>query len=380
MRKFPQTYQKVFQYATALLVTILITFVKIAFPDIGLETPFVLYIFVVIGSAFIGGFGPGIFALLATSFSAAYFFLVPTKSLQVSTGIIQFQLVVYIFEGLITIVILSAVRTLRIQLAEANKYLEERVHNRTKELRTTMNEMSALNEKLKRSNRELEDFAYIASHDLQEPLRKIQAFSNLLTAEYDQKLNDDGRLYLERIQNASMRMRNLIDDLLSYSRVTTHQSEFSTTSLQKVITDILNTLDIQIQEAKATITVKDLPQVQGDENQLYQLFQNLISNALRYHSKKRKPQIKIWSDTKDNTSRIFVKDNGIGFDEKYKERIFNIFERLHGKHTYEGTGIGLAIVKKIVIRHKGTVDVKSKPDHGTTFIISLPIARNNHEK
>lgn len=375
MRKFLQTYEKILHYVVALVLAVLVTFVKLDFAVIGLETPFLLYIFVVIVSAYIGGFGPGMLALLATSFSVVYFFLIPIDSFHVSSGIIQFQLVVYIFEGLITVIILGALRTLRIQLAEANKFLEERVHNRTKELRTTMNEMSALNEKLKRSNRELEEFAYIASHDLQEPLRKIQAFGNLLAEEYENKLNDEGKLYLEKIQNAASRMRRLIDDLLSYSRVTTHQSEFSIVSLSNIMTDIISNLDVQIQEAAAKISVKKLPEIHGDENQLYQLFQNLISNALRYRSKNRKTNITIWSDESNGMHHIYVKDNGIGFDEKYKDRIFNIFERLHSRHQYEGTGIGLAIVKKIVLRHKGLVEVKSKPDHGTTFCISLPITK-----
>ena len=365
-------------YLLSIVLTTVITLTKLQLPVIGLETPFLLFIFVVIFTAYLGGFGPGLMALVATSFSAAYFFLAPTRSLQISAGIIQMQLVVYIFESLISITILAALRNLRIQLAESNKNLEEKVANRTKELRTTMKEITKVNEELKRSNKELEEFAYIASHDLQEPLRKIQSFGNLLHDEYRGKINEEGQLYIDRMLNASARMRNLIDDLLSYSRVTTNRIEFNTVSLNTIMAELLNTLDIQIQDVNADISVKTLPDVIGDENQLYQLFQNLISNALRYRSDKRKPKIQIWSEKEGSMSRIYVKDNGIGFDEKYKDRIFNIFERLHGRHKYEGTGIGLAIVKKIIQRHKGEVDVKSKIDRGTTFIISLPIP--NREK
>lgn len=368
-------------YLLGIVFTTVITLTKLQLPVIGLDTPFLLFIFVVILTAYLGGFGPGLLALVATSFSAAYFFLVPTRSIQVSAGIIQMQMVVYIFEALISVIMLAALRNLRIQLAESNKSLEEKVANRTKELRTTMKEITKVNEELKRSNKELEEFAYIASHDLQEPLRKIQSFGNLLHHEYNKKLDGDGEMYIDRMLNASSRMRNLIDDLLSYSRVTTNQIETETVSLNHVLTEILNTLDINIHESKADITIKKLPDVQGDENQLYQLFQNLISNALRYRDDKRTPNIRVWSEEEGNMYRIFVKDNGIGFDEKYKDRIFNIFERLHGRHKYKGTGIGLAIVKKIIHRHKGSIDVKSKPGKGTTFIISLPILKNkNHDK
>lgn len=366
-------------YLLGIVLTAVVTLMKIQLPAVGLESPFLLFIFVVILTAFLGGFGPGIVALIATSISAAYFFLIPTRSIQLSSGVNQMQMIVYIFEGLITVSILGALRTLRIQLAESNKNLEEKVANRTKELRTTMKEITKVNDDLKRSNKELEEFAYIASHDLQEPLRKIQSFGNLLYDENKDRLNDDAQLYINRMLSASSRMRNLIDDLLSYSRVTTHQIEFSTVSLDQVMTELLNTLDIKIQEVKAEVTVKSLPDVVGDENQLYQLFQNLVSNALRYRREKRKPKIRIWGEKEGSFVHIFVKDNGIGFEEKYKDRIFNIFERLHGRKKYEGTGIGLAIVKKIIQRHKGTIDVKSKPGVGTTFIISLPIPKTNND-
>ncbi len=368
-------------YLLGFLLTLIVTLTKLQLPVIGLETPFLLFIFVVILTAYLGGFGPGLFTLFATSASIAYFFLLPPSSTQLSSGSDSLRMIVYIFEGFISVSILAALRNLRIELAESNRNLEEKITNRTKELRTTMKEITKVNEDLKRSNKELEEFAYIASHDLQEPLRKIQSFGNLLHEEYHDKIDNDGQLYINRMLSASSRMRNLIDDLLSYSRVTTQQADFSTVSLDRVMTELLNTLDIHIQETDAKISVKDLPDIRGDENQMYQLFQNLVSNALRYRHDKRKPHIRIWSEKKDDMARIYIKDNGIGFDEKYKNRIFNIFERLHGRHKYEGTGIGLAIVKKIILRHKGSIDVQSKPDVGTTFIISLPISQSKkHDK
>lgn len=372
MQMLFKNYEKVFYYAIALLLGTLVTLIKLDFPDIGTATPFLLYIFVVIVSAYIGGLGPGLFALGFTGLLSAYFFLHPVYSLRIEEGVSQFRFGVYTIEGILTVLILGALRTVKDQLIQANKHLEERVKNRTKELRLTMNEMLKLNDELKRSNRELEDFAYIASHDLQEPLRKIQSFGNLLADEYVGKLDNEGKMYIERIVHSSKRMRHLIEDLLMYSRVTTKGAEFQDISLNKILHDVVSDMDMQIQQADAQVHIDELPTVKGDETQLYQVFQNLISNALRYRSDKRHPVIQVYSEIEGHFYKIYMRDNGIGFDEKYKDRIFNIFERLHGRQQFQGTGIGLAIVKKITRRHNGSVDVTSKPDKGATFIISLP--------
>ena len=237
--------------------------------------------------------------------------------------------------------------------------------------------LEQLNTELGRSNRELQDFASVASHDLQEPLRKIQAFGDRLATRQEQ-LDEDGRLYLSRMLDASRRMRTLIEDLLQFSRVTTKAQPFKRTSIKRVIAGVLSDLEVRIADSGATVTVKSLPVVQADELQMRQLFQNLISNALKFHTPDTPPVVTItgksFRDVEVPYAEITVTDNGIGFDEKYRDRIFTIFQRLHGRDEYEGTGIGLAVVKKIVDRHSGTITAHSTPGEGATFIITLPLA------
>jgi signal transduction histidine kinase len=231
------------------------------------------------------------------------------------------------------------------------------------------------NAELERSNRELEDFASIASHDLQEPLRKIQAFGDRLAIATD--LSDDSQLYLDRMLSAAGRMRVLIDDLLSYSRVTTKAKPFKRVSLKRIVQEVISDMEIRIGETGTKIRVSQLPAIEADVTQLRQLFQNLISNAIKFRSEGAEPRIKIYStvDTTGgrNTVTVSVADNGIGFDQKYEDRIFTIFQRLHGRNEYEGTGIGLAVVRKIAERHGGTVAAKSKVGEGSRFDIILPI-------
>jgi len=225
---------------------------------------------------------------------------------------------------------------------------------------------------LERSNQELQNFAYIASHDLQEPLRKIQLFSNRLKtrqSEFDEQSRD----YLERMFNASSRMQALIQDLLEYSRLTTHGQPFVPVNLSKVASDVLSDLEIRIQESHAQISVGSLPTIEADPVQMHQLLLNLIGNALKYYRPEAAPVISVRAKVEDNVCRLTVTDNGIGFDEKYLERIFGVFERLHGRDKYEGTGIGLAICRKIVDRHGGEISATSKSGEGSTFIVELPV-------
>lgn len=263
-------------------------------------------------------------------------------------------------------------RKLEKELLAAKEHLEHRVEERTAELFT-------LNTELQRSNRELEDFAYVASHDLQEPLRKIQAFGNLLEEEYAVQLQD-GKVYISRMQHAAGRMRILIDDLLAFSRITTKAQPKSHVDLNSIVKDTLSDMEVRITELKAKVTVKELPVVLADKTQMRQLFQNLISNALKFHKPGVAPVITIHSTDKSHESHdkqmgvIYIEDNGIGFDEKYLDRIFTVFQRLHGKDEYEGTGVGLAVVRKIIERHDGMIIAKSKPGKGSTFVISLPLA------
>ncbi|MGB8275165.1 MAG: ATP-binding protein [Alphaproteobacteria bacterium] len=243
--------------------------------------------------------------------------------------------------------------------------------------------------KLERSNRELQDFAYVASHDLQEPLRKIEAFGDRLKAKCSDSLSDDGRMYLERMQHAATRMRTLINDLLTYSRVTTKAQPFVATDLAKVFADVVSDLNVAIEKSGGRVEAGGLPTIDADTTQMRQLFQNLIANALKFHRPDVPPVISISAElvVGDDTASpgagrcvIRVADNGIGFDQKYVDRIFNMFERLHGRGEYEGTGIGLATCRKIVERHGGTIVAQSAPNEGATFTITLPARQHAKEQ
>ncbi|AFZ16190.1 PAS domain S-box protein [Allocoleopsis franciscana] len=246
---------------------------------------------------------------------------------------------------------------------------------------------------LARSNAELQEFAYVASHDLQEPLRKIQAFGDRLKVKYSEVLTEQGRDYLKRMQNAAERMQALINDLLTLSRVTTRAQPFVTTKLTQVLQEVLSDLEVSIQQANGRIEVGELPILEADPIQMRQLLQNLIGNALKFYRQEEPPIIKIYSQQLTDWERqptqglnriercqIFIEDNGIGFDEKYLDRIFNAFQRLHGRSEYEGTGMGLAICRKIVERHDGTITAQSSPNLGATFIITLPLQQRQGDR
>ena len=240
-------------------------------------------------------------------------------------------------------------------------------------------QLKAYAAELERSNRELQDFAYIASHDLQEPLRKIQTFGDRLQGRYNELLDERGRDYLERMQSATLRMQTLIQDLLTYSRVTTKAEPFNPVDLKVVVRGVLSDLETRLEEVGGQIEVTNLPTIEADRTQMRQLFQNLISNALKFRQPETVPLVKIEGQLLPAQSQnrqlcqITVQDNGIGFDEKYLDRIFGVFQRLHGRGSYEGSGIGLAICRKIIERHGGSLTANSKPEQGSTFIVILPV-------
>ncbi|MGJ5633793.1 PAS domain-containing protein [Nostoc sp. CALU 1950] len=241
-------------------------------------------------------------------------------------------------------------------------------------------------QELARSNKELQQFAFVASHDLQEPLRKITTFGDRLKTTCGDTLTEQGRDYLERMQNAANRMQTLIEDLLTLSRVTTRAQPFVSVNLAKIAQEVLCDLEVYIQQTGASVEIAELPTIQADPLQMRQLLQNLLGNALKFHRPQTPPVITIYgnilNDQADNTSanselcRIIVEDNGIGFEEKYLDRIFNVFQRLHSSIEYEGTGIGLAICRKIAERHHGNITAQSKPGQGAKFIVTLSI--NSH--
>jgi signal transduction histidine kinase len=249
-------------------------------------------------------------------------------------------------------------------------------------------EMGSLVEELKRSNNNLEEFAHAASHDLKEPVRKIQFFTERLKTKIGDRLNEEELDVLSRMEKATERMRLLIDDLLQYSLVNQRHSEIEEIDLNRKLSLVLEDLEVQIQEKQAKVNVSQLPVVRGYRRQLQQMFQNLVSNALKYSKPGEVPVITITSrqvsgvDSGLNVPSglwnnqfhlIEVTDNGIGFDQQDAERIFNMFTRLHGKYEYAGTGVGLSIVKKVVENHNGYIRASSTPGKGSTFSILLPV-------
>ncbi len=273
------------------------------------------------------------------------------------------------------------------------------------ELKKNEQELLAKTKALEASNVELEKFASIASHDLREPLRKISAFSSML--EHDQKdaLNEKGKIYLEKIQGASARMQKLIDDILHFSLLTTELNDFKKVDLNEVIKEVLSDLEVLIVTTHAEVIIENLPAIEGNASQLGQLFFNLMNNAIKFCKPGTVPQVNIssvfikgkelpadpmklaqykfsilgspryWEN--ELFCQISITDNGIGFDEAYLDRIFTIFQRLHGKTDYEGTGIGLAVCKKVVDIHHGSITARSTLGVGTTFIVLLPVSQKN---
>jgi two-component system CheB/CheR fusion protein len=258
----------------------------------------------------------------------------------------------------------------------ANEILEQKVKERTVELQKANAELEA-------SNTELLQFASVASHDLKEPLRKIHIFSNLVKDRYSASM-DGAADYIERIISASARMTKLINDLLTFTRLSNNAS-FENVSLNRLVDEVMSDLELAISEKHAIIEVDDLPKIDAITGQIRQVFQNIISNALKFAKKDERPRIKITCEIVDRCAidakkdgrgdfvRIVIKDNGIGFDDQYSEKIFTIFQRLHTKEQYEGTGIGLAITRKIIEKHKGVITATGKEGEGARFVIILPL-------
>ncbi len=227
--------------------------------------------------------------------------------------------------------------------------------------------------KLEQSNRDLQEFAYIASHDLQEPLRKVQAFSDRLATKYADKFDETGHDYLNRMRDASQRMQVLINDLLTLSRVATSAQPFSAVDLNVLAQEVLSNLENQIERAEGRVEVGELPRIEADPIQIRQLMQNLIGNALKFHPPERHPLITVSAKVEGVNCQISIEDNGIGFDTQYLDRIFKPFQRLHSREEYEGSGMGLAICRRIVERHGGMITATSTLGEGATFILTLPM-------
>jgi light-regulated signal transduction histidine kinase (bacteriophytochrome) len=235
---------------------------------------------------------------------------------------------------------------------------------------------------LARSNIELQQFAYIASHDLQEPLRAISGFAELLVKRYHGKIDDKADTYIDFITEGTTRMQQMIQDLLAYSRVQTQVHEFvlidSNTSFDLALKD----LQVATKEHNAVITKDPLPSIYADQEQITKLFQNLIGNAIKFNKPGIAPKVHISAKQDENNWIFSVSDNGIGIDHQYADRIFKIFQRLHTRDEYAGTGIGLAICKRIVEQHGGTIWIESVPDSGSTFYFTIPKRKKemDHER
>jgi two-component system, LuxR family, sensor kinase FixL len=253
-------------------------------------------------------------------------------------------------------------------------------------LRQSDEKLQQFAQQLERSNRELQDFAYVASHDLQEPLRKVVVFGERLKERNTDKFDPESKDYLERMQGAAGRMQTLINSLLTFSRVTTKAQPFAPVNLAEVAAAVVEDLEGRIEQVEGRVEVGTLPTIDAEPVQMRQLLQNLIGNALKFRRPEEPPVVKVNAEiipdpnaAEKKLCRLTVSDNCIGFEEKYAERIFQVFQRLHTRNEYEGTGMGLAIVKKIALYHGGDVIAKSKPGEGATFIMTIPASHPKNQ-
>ena len=246
------------------------------------------------------------------------------------------------------------------EVRQLNSQLEQRIEARTAQLQ--------------RSNEDLERFAYVASHDLQEPLRLVGSYVGLLAHRYRGKLDTDADSFIQFAVDGSKRMQNMIDDLLAYSRAGTQALNTSIVDMNSVLTQAVGNVQVAIEESDAEITWDAMPPIQADEIKLVQVFQNLFSNSIKFRNTDKPPRVHVASRKDGENWIITVQDNGIGFDPKYSDRIFMLFQRLHSVGKYPGTGLGLAIMKRIIELHGGTVSVDSTPGEGSTFYLTLPAA------
>lgn len=254
------------------------------------------------------------------------------------------------------------------QFQEANLDLEKHIM-----------ELDIMKTEIEKSNEELKQFCHIASHDLQEPLRKVINFGDFLQEEAAEKLTEEEKVYIQKMRSASQRMSRLIQSLLEYSRVGTKELKLEMLDLNEIIEEVSEDLEIRISETKGEIKYPHLPEIKGDYLRIKQLFQNLIGNGLKYHRLDQAPIINIKTQKiSPNLCSIEVQDNGIGFDPSQSTRVFQPFTRLETKDKYEGTGIGLAICDKIVKLHNGKIEAFSEPGKGSTFKITLPITEGDH--
>ncbi len=352
---------------------------------VGHITPYLLFSVAVLIATWYGGLGPGLFAVVATTLAALFFFTEPAYTFHLERREIP-ALLFYIVQTLLIVAFMNVIHRTRLKLQDSNAELSAELSARLE----AQHALKQLNENLERqvaertealetSNRELQDFAHVTSHDLQEPLRKIQSFAALLRAEHAAALDEEARFYLERITDASARMSQLISDILAFSRVLHRSAPYQRLDLDGLLATVLGDLQMRLAETGGRVEAEPLPELEADASQMHQLLLNLIGNALKFHRKGEPPVVRVSGRVQPAPAagaaplvEITVRDNGIGFDDRDAERIFAPFRRLHGRAAYEGTGIGLAICRRIAERHGGRISAEGRPGAGAAFTVTLP--------
>ena len=368
--------------------------------EAGFEHVYFLYAAAVAVGAFRGGFWPAMAATFLSVAAIDALFVEPRGQLRLFLGEHVLDAVLFLGEGLLIGLLGEARLRSQARLEASYRELERRVAERTVDLsdrnvalhgrldqtEAANRELVTLRQRLEASNAELQEFASVASHDLQEPLRKIRAFGDRLAAHAGEALDAKGRDYLDRMLNAAGRMSVLIEDLLTFSRVTSKGRAFVTCDLDEVLDGVMSDLEARVEETGAVVEREPLGTIEADAVQMRQLLQNLVGNALKFGKEGERPRVRIGSTRRsrprdevpglqeEDLIDIVVEDEGIGFEQKYADRIFDVFQRLHGRTAYQGTGIGLAVCRKIAQRHGGEIVATSEPGRGATFVVTLPVS------
>jgi signal transduction histidine kinase len=380
--------------AAGLSMMAVVVIIRLAIDDAGYQIgPYQAMMLPSLMAAWFGGLYASLFVLVLATGATDFLFLTPKYSLGIGKPDDVVGLSLFAIQGVFVGFLGQAKLRLFRGINAAKSELERRVAERTHQLADTnrmllseATERERLNQELRehalqleRSNKELESFASVASHDLQEPLRKILAFGDRLNTKAGDALGDDARDYLERMLASAARMQVLINDLLSFSRVTTRAQPYVEVDLNRTLAAVLADLEARIERSGGAVTADPLPTIEADPTQMRQLLQNLLSNALKFSRPGVPPQVHVSTAGGEGDGgcvELVVRDNGIGFESKYSEKIFAIFQRLHGRGQYEGTGIGLAVCRKIAERHGGSITAASVPGEGSTFTIRLPVRQN----
>jgi signal transduction histidine kinase len=344
------------------------------------ELPFVPFFVATAATGLFGGLGPSLLSTVLSFLAGMVFIIRPDHKWWTATPHNIAVFLTYLLGALTIVIISSAMHRAReraiLRQIELEREMSERVQAEEAlrkahdELELRVQERTA---ELARSNAELQQFAYVASHDLQEPLRMVSNFTQLLAERYDAKLDSDGREFIAFAVEGATRMQTLVQDLLSLSRVGTRGRNLEMVRLDQAVDRAVANLEFSIQETGASVTHDELPEVMADSSQMMQLFQNLIGNGIKFKGAEP-PRVHITASRNGKEWTFSVRDNGIGFEPQYADRIFSVFQRLHSRDEYQGNGIGLSICRKIVERHQGRIWAESIPGSGATFYFTMPAA------